>query len=143
MRSVQHGLLAGGLAGLLLGGLLFIDEGPGNQLAGVAQALSFAGDGASRGVVACLVLVLGVLLGGGFGALLRHKPVPRWKALLLGVALGGGWWVLMLLGGAVRGLAFTLYPLLLALVLSVLYGLILGSLYTTLQQERAASEEEP
>lgn len=143
MRSVRHGLLAGGLAGLLLSGLLFIDEGPGNQLAGVAQALSFTGSGASRGVVAGLVLALGVLLGGGFGALLRRKPVPRWRALLLGVALGGGWWVLMLLGGVVRGLAFTLYPLLLALVLSVLYGLILGSLYTTLQQERALGDEEP
>jgi hypothetical protein len=143
MRSVQHGLLAGGLAGLLLGGLLFIDEGPGNQLAGVAQALSFAGSGASRGVVAGLVLVLGVLLGGGFGALLRRKPVPRWRALLLAVALGAGWWVLMLLGGVVRQLSFSLYPLLLALVLSLLYGIILGSLYTTLQRESSFSEEEP
>lgn len=145
MRSVRHGLLAGGLAGLLLSGLLFIDEGPGNQLADVAQALTFTGGGASRGVVACLVLVLGVLIGGGFGALLRRRPVPRWRVLLLGVALGGGWWVLMLLGGVVRQLDFSLYPLMLALVLSVIYGLILGSVYTTLQRqsEHALSEEEP
>jgi hypothetical protein len=137
MRSVQQGMLAGGLAGLLLSGLLFLDEGPGNQLASVAQTLGFSGGSGSRWLIAGLVLGVGTLIGGGFGTLLQHKPTSRLRTRLVALAFGAGLWVLVLAVGSVTWhLPFALYPLLLSLVLCLLYGLVLGSAFTTLQKEK-------
>lgn len=136
MRAIRQGFLAGALAGILLVALLFMDEGPANQLLGIAQALAFAPTGASRWVVALLVVALGIVIGGGFGVLLRGQAVSRLRAILWGLAVGLGGWVVvvLLLGEAVRRLQFSLYPFLLSIILCLLYGLVLGSVYATLRQ---------
>jgi len=138
MQSIRRGLLAGTLAGLLLVGLLFIDEGPGNQFSLVARAFALGDDSGSKGVSALLLIGLGGLLGGLFGLLLRHRAVSHAQSLCAGLVVGVGWWVVLfgLLGALVQRLPFSLYSLLLYLVLSLVYGMILGSLYWLSPLER-------
>jgi hypothetical protein len=138
MRSIRYGLLAGGLAGLLLVGLLFYDEGPSNQLIFVAQSFGLDGHGASRGAAALLLLILGTIIGGLFGALLRQPSISRGKALLCGLVAGVLWWAILylLLGVVVQRLAFPLYLLMLYLVVSLVYGLALSSVFVSLREGR-------
>lgn len=136
MDSIRRGLLAGLLAGLLLVSLLFIDDVPGKQLAFVAQWFAPGGGGASAWEGALQLLVLGGLVGGLFGATLRRRPVPLTRLLLLGLAVGVIWWLVLvlLLAIVVQRLEFSTYAMLLYLALSLLYGLMLGSLYALLAQ---------
>lgn len=138
MRSTRYGLLAGVLAGLLLVGLLFFDDGPSSQLMLVAQSLGLDGHGASRAVAALLMLILGAIIGGVFGALLRQSSLSRGWSLLWGMAAGVLWWVILfvLLGAIVQHLTFSFFAMMLYLVLSLVYGLALGNLYISLQQKR-------
>lgn len=138
MRSVRYGLLAGGLAGLLLVGLLFYDEGPSNQLIFVAQSFGLDGHGGSRGIAALLVLVLGTIIGGCFGALLRQPSLSRGWSLLWGLVAGVLWWAILyiFLGVVVQRLSFPFYILMLYLVVSLVYGLALSSVYVGLQERR-------
>ncbi len=136
MRSIRYGLLAGALAGLLVVILLFFDEGPTNQLIFVAQTLGLDGHGGSRWVAAAVMLALGAIIGALFGALRRQPAFSRGRALLWGAAAGIVWWAVLFvfLGLVVQRLSFPLYLLMLYLAVSLVYGLVLGSVYTTLQQ---------
>lgn len=137
MRSIRYGLLAGALAGMLLVLLLFFDEGPGNQFLFIAQTLGLNGRGGSRGLAALVMFILAIIVGGLFGALLRRPSASRARSLLWGLVVGVLWWAVLfvLLGDVVRRLQFPLYWLLLYLVLSLVYGLVLGSIYIAMQQK--------
>ncbi|HEY7355901.1 MAG TPA: DUF6789 family protein [Ktedonobacterales bacterium] len=136
MRSIRYGLLAGALAGLLLVAMLFFDEGPTNQLIFVAQAFGLDGHAGSKGVAALLMLALGAIIGMLFGAFRRQPSAPRGRALLWGAVAGIVWWAVLFvfLGLVVRRLPSSVYLLMLYLAVSLVYGLVLGSVYTTLQR---------
>lgn len=137
MRSIRHGLLAGAFAGILMIALLFFDEGPGNQLTAVAQSLGLDGHEGSKWLAVLLVLVLGTLVGGLFGALLRRPSSARGRTILWGLIAGALWWVILFifLGDVVQRLSLSLYLLMLYLVISLVYGLALGSMYASLQRK--------
>lgn len=139
MRSTRHGLLAGTLAGILLLGLLFFDQGPADQFVLVAQTFGLNGQNASKWLAALLMFVLAVMLGGVFGALLRQPAISRLQSLLCGVAIGVIWWAILfvLLGNIVEGLPFVLYTSLLYLLLCLVYGVVLGSVYTQIRRTTA------
>jgi hypothetical protein len=136
MRNIRYGLLAGALAGVLLVALLYVDEGPANQLILVAQTFGLDGRGASKVVAAGLILALGTLIGGLFGILLRQRPLSRGNALVWGLAAGVLWWAVLfvLLGDVIQRLVFPPYGMMLYLALSLVYGLVLGSIYSIMQQ---------
>ena len=138
MQSMRHGFLAGTLAGLLLVLLLFFDQGPSDQLILVAQSLGLDGRGWSKGVAALVVLALAVLIGGLFGVLLRRQAASRARLIFCGLAAGALWWaaLYLLLGGVVQRLTFSLYTLMLYLLLSLIYGLVLGNIYATARQRQ-------
>lgn len=137
MHSIRHGLLAGAFAGILMIALLFFDEGPGNQLTAVAQSLGLDGHEGSKWLAVLLVLVLGTLVGGLFGALLRR---PSSTTILWGLIAGALWWVILFifLGDVVQRLSLSFYLLMLYLVISLVYGLALGSMYASLQRKPAS-----
>ena len=137
MQSIRHGLLAGTLAGVLLLGLLFFDQGPADQFILVAQTFGLDGHNASKWLAALLMFALAIILGGLFGALLRGPAVSRLRSLLYGVAVGVVWWVVLfvVLGNMVERLPFALYTLLLYLLLCLVYGLVLGSVYITVHKK--------
>jgi hypothetical protein len=138
MRRIRYGLVAGGLAGLLLVSLLFYDEGPGNQFIYIAQSIGLDGRGGSRGIAALLVLILGTIIGGLFGALLRQPSLARGWSVLWGLGAGVLWWAILylFLGVVVQRHSFPFYILLLYLVVSLVYGLVLGSVYSGLQERK-------
>jgi hypothetical protein len=138
MRSIRYGLLAGALAGLLLVALLFFDEGPTNQLLFVAQSFGLDGHAGNRWIAALVMLALGAIIGMLFGTLHRQPAFSRGRALLWGAIIGIAWWaaLFVFLSLVVQRLPFSLYPLMLYLAVSLVYGLALGSVYTTLQQRR-------
>ena len=140
MQSIRHGLLAGTLAGVLLLGLLFFDQGPADQLILVAQSFGMDGHNPGKWLAALLMFALAVILGGVFGALLRRPAISRLQSLLWGAAVGVVWWAILFvfLGDMVEGLPFALYTLLLYLLLCLVYGVVLGSVYATIHK-RAAS----
>jgi hypothetical protein len=140
MRSIRSGFLAGALAGLLLVALLFFDEGPTNQLLFVAQSLGLDSHAGSKGIAALLMLALGAIIGALFGAFRRQSTFARGRALLWGAVVGIVWWaaLFVFLGLVVQRLPFSLYLLMLYLAVSLVYGLALGSVYTTLQQRARA-----
>jgi hypothetical protein len=136
MRSIRYGLLAGALAALLLVCLLFIDEGPANQLIFVAQSFGLDGRGTSKLVAALLIFVLGAIIGGLFGAFRRQPSSSRGQTLLWGLGAGVIWWAVLYVffGSVVQRLSLSLYLLMLYLVVSLVYGLVLGSIYASLQK---------
>ena len=138
MQSIRHGLLAGTLAGILLLGLLFFDQGPTDQFVLVAQTFGLNGQDGSKWLAALLMFALAVVLGGAFGALLRHPTISRLQSLLWGAAVGVLWWAILfvLLGDMVEGLPFVLYTLLLYLLLCLVYGMALGSVYITIHKKK-------
>jgi hypothetical protein len=136
MRSIRDGLVAGTLAGLLLVALLFFDEGPTNQLTLVAQSLGLDGRGESKAVAVLLVFLLAIIVGGLFGLLRRHPAAALGWSLLWGLVAGALCWAVLfvLFGGVVQRLSFSLYTMMLYLAVSLVYGLALGSIYTTLRR---------
>ncbi|HEU5200517.1 MAG TPA: DUF6789 family protein [Ktedonobacterales bacterium] len=141
MQSIRHGLLAGTLAGVLLLGLLFFDQGPADQFILVAQTFGLDGHDASKWLAALLMFALAVILGGIFGALLHRPTISRLQSLLWGAAVGVVWWAVLfvLLGNIVERLPFALYTLLLYLLLCLVYGVVLGSVYATIHKRAATS----
>ena len=136
MRSIRNGLLAGAFAGVLMIALLFFDEGPGNQLTLVAQSLGMDGHEGSKWLAVLLVLLLDTLVGGLFGTLLRRPSSARGRTILWGLIAGALWWAVLFifLGDIMQQLSLSLYLLMLYLVISLVYGLTLGSVYTSLQK---------
>lgn len=141
MQSIRHGLLAGTLAGVLLLGLLFFDQGPADQFILVAQTFGLDGHNASKWLAALLMFALAIILGVLFGALLRKPTISRPRSLLWGVAVGVVWWAILfvIFGNMVERLPFALYTLLLYLLLCLVYGLVLGSVYITVHKKAPIS----
>jgi uncharacterized membrane protein affecting hemolysin expression len=60
------------------------------------------------------------------------------QTILAGLGMGAIWWVVvvLLLGTVIRQIQQSVYGMLLFLVVSLLYGLVLGSLYVQLPQRK-------
>ena len=134
--TVQRGLRAGALAGLLLVGLFFVDYGPATSLSTIARWFALDGNAWSKLIGAALLVVLDTVFGGLFGLAGRLRSLSRFQSALVGLATGLIWWIVLvlLLSIAVRHIQQSLYGTLFWLVTSLLYGLVLGSLYGTWQR---------
>jgi hypothetical protein len=136
-----RGLRAGALAGLLLVGLFFVDYGPATNLLTIARWFVLDGNPWSKVIGALLLIMLGGLFGGLFGV------AVRWSGSLLpvmaaGLMAGLCWWVVLvlLLSTVLRHIQQSPYGTLFWLVTSLLYGLILGSLYGQFQKTEGGRE---
>ncbi len=129
-QAVQHGLRAGALAGLLLVGLFFVDYGPATNLSTIACWFALDGNVWSKVIGAVLLVALGAVFGGLFGIAVRRSS-SLFLSVLIGLATGLCWWVVLvlLLSTVVRHIQQSFYGMLFWLVTSLLYGLVLGSLY--------------
>ena len=74
-RTVQHGVQAGALAGLLLVGMFFVDYGPAMNLVTVAHWFALDGNAWSKLIGALLLVVLGALFGGLFGVVVHTRSL--------------------------------------------------------------------
>lgn len=130
-KAVQRGLRAGALAGLLLVGLFFADYGPATTLSTVARWFALDGNAWSKLIGAILLVIVGAVFGGLFGIALRSRSLSLSQSVLVGLATGLGFWIVLvlLLSTAIRHIEQSLYGMLFWLVTSLLYGLVLGSLY--------------
>lgn len=138
-QAVPRGLRAGALAGLLLIGLFFVDYGPATNLTTIARWFALDGNAWSKFIGAILLVVLGAVFGGLFGAFVRLWSPSLAHSVLVGLVTGLGFWVVLvlLLSTTVRQIQQSPYGMVFWLVISLLYGLVLGSLYGTFQQEDA------
>ncbi|HYU73955.1 MAG TPA: DUF6789 family protein [Ktedonobacteraceae bacterium] len=141
-QAVQRGLRAGALAGLLLVGIFFVDYGPATNLTTIARWFALDGNAWSKLIGAILLVVLGAIFGGLFAALVRLWSSSLFKSVLVGLVMGLCWWVVLvlLLSTVVRHIQQSLYGTLFWLVTSLLYGLVLGSLYGKFQKQEGARE---
>ncbi len=130
-KAVQRGLRAGALAGLLLVGIFFADYGPATTLSTVARWFALDGNAWSKLIGAILLVIVGAVFGGLFGIALRSRSLSLSQSVLVGLATGLGFWIVLvlLLSTAIRHIEQSLYGMLFWLVTSLLYGLVLGSLY--------------
>jgi hypothetical protein len=134
MKTLRQGAVAGLLAGLVLGLLGFVDYGPGNTLGAVARWLALDSRATGRLAGFLMLIVLGGLFGLLFGFLQRNREVTLSRSLVLGLAVGAAFWLIVtvLLGAVIfhakfdLGIAFGLFQ---ALVLLLVYGTILGTIY--------------
>ena len=134
-HAVQQGLRAGSLAGLLLVGIFFVDYSPAPSLTTIARWFALDGNTWSKVIGGLLLVLLGALFGGLFGiAARRSRSLSHF--VLSGLATGLGFWVVLvlLLSTMVRHIQQSLYGTLFWLLTSLLYGLVLGSLYGQWQQ---------
>ena len=141
-QAVQRGLRAGALAGLLLVGIFFVDYGPATNLTTIARWFALDGNAWSKLIGAILLVVLGAIFGGLFAALVRLWSSSLFKSVLVGLVMGLCWWVVLvlLLSTVVRHIQQSLYGTLFWLVTSLLYGLVLGSLYAQFQKREDVHE---
>lgn len=138
-----RGLCAGGLAALLLAGLFFADYGPANGLATIARWLALDGNAWSKLIGAIILVVLGAVFGGLFGLVGRKiRLLSPFQSVLGGLATGLCWWVVLvvLFSTGVRHIQQSLYGTLFWVVISLLYGLVLGSLYGQFQKQEGTHE---
>ena len=128
--AIRRGLRAGAFAGLLLVGIFFIDYGPANNLTAIARWFALDENGWSKVIGAILLVALGTLFGGLFGLVFRRSRTLL-QSILGGLATGLCWWVVLvlLLSIVVRHMPQSTYGLLFWFIMSLLYGLALGSLY--------------
>lgn len=135
-QAVQRGLRAGALAGLLNVCIFFVDYGPATNLSTVARWFALDGTSWSKLIGAFLLVVLGAVFGGLFGAFVRLWSPSLFHSVLVGLVTGLGFWVLLvlLLSTGVRHIQQSPYGMLFWLVTSLLYGLVLGSFYGQFQQ---------
>lgn len=128
--TVQRGLRAGALAGLLLLGVFFADYGPATNLTTVARWVALNGNAFSKVIGAIVLIVLGALFGGLFGLVMRKQPVSLARSIVVGLLTGLVWWVVLVL--LVSDLLWHInqspYGMMFWLMVSLLYGLVLGSL---------------
>lgn len=136
-----RGLRAGTLAGLLLVGLFFADYGPATNLSTVARWFALDGHPWSKVIGALLLVVLGGLFGSVFGMIIR-RPRSLSQSVLAGLATGLGFWVILvlLLSTALRHIQQSSYGMLSWLVISLIYGLALGSLFGQMQKWEGGHE---
>jgi hypothetical protein len=134
VNTLRQGLLAGLLAGFILGILGFVDYGPGNTLGGVARWLAL--DSRATGKLAgfLMLIILGGLFGLLFGFLQRNRQTTLGRSLVLGLASGATFWLIVtvLLGAVIFHAKFDLgivFGLFQALVLLLVYGVLLGTIY--------------
>jgi hypothetical protein len=141
-QAIQRGLRAGALAGLLLIGIFFINYGPATNLTTIARWFALDGNAWSKLIGAIFLVVLGAVFGGLFGAFVRLWSPSLFHSVLVGLVTGLGFWVLLVLflSTGVRHIQQSLYGTLFWLVTSLLYGLVLGSLYGTFQKQEGAGE---
>jgi predicted neutral ceramidase superfamily lipid hydrolase len=141
-QAVQRGLRAGALAGLLLVGIFFVDYGPATNLSTVARWFALDGNAWSKLIGAILLVIVGAVFGGLFGIALRSRSLSLSQSVLIGLATGLGFWIVLvlLLSTVVRHIQQSLYGMLFWLVTSLLYGLVLGSLYGKFQKQEGARE---
>lgn len=134
-RTVQHGVRAGALAGLLLVVVFFVDYGPAASLVTVARWFALDGNAWSKLIGAILLVALGTVFGGLFGVTAHTRSFSFSQSVLIGLATGLLWWVLLflLVGTVARHIEQSLYGTLFWLVASLLYGLVLGSLFGQFQ----------
>ena len=142
-RTVQHGVRAGALAGLLLVGMFFVDYGPATNLVMVAHWFALDGNAWSKLIGALLLVVLGALFGGLFGVVVHTRSLSFPQSVFVGLVTGLLWWVVLvlLLGVVVRHIQQSLYATLFWLVVSLLYGLVLGSLFEQFQHGEMRHEQ--
>jgi hypothetical protein len=140
-HGVQQGLRAGVLAGLLLVGIFFVDYSPAPSLSTIARWFALDGNAWSKLIGALLLVLLGALFGGLFGVAVRRSR-SLFQCVLIGLATGLGFWVVLvlLLSTVVRQIQQSLYGTLFWLLTSLLYGLVLGSLYGQWQQMEGTHE---
>ena len=131
--TVQRGLRDGALAGLLLVGVFFADYGPATNLTTVARWVALNGNTFSKVIGAIVLIVLGSLFGGLFGLVMHRygsQPVSLGRSIVAGLLTGLVWWVVLVL--LVSGLLWHInqspYGVMFWLMISLLYGLVLGSL---------------
>jgi len=137
-----RGLRAGALAGLLLVGLFFVDYGPATNLSTVARWFALDGNLGSKVMGALFLVTLGAIFGGLFGVAVRRSG-SLLHMVAAGLVAGLCWWVvlILLLSTVLRHIQQSPYGTLFWLVTSLLYGLVLGSLYG--QFETGEGEHEP
>jgi hypothetical protein len=121
-QAVQRGLRAGALAGLLLVGIFFVDYGPATNLTTIARWFALDGNPWSKLIGALLLVVLGAVFGGLFGAFVRLWSPSLLHSVLVGLVTGLGFWVLLvlLLSTMVRHIQQSLYGTLFWLMTSLL-----------------------
>src|SRR6202022_1777025 len=85
-RTVQYGVRAGALAGLLLVGMFFVDYGPATNLVTVAHWFALDGNAWRELIGALLLVVLGAWLGGLFGDVVHTRSMSFPQSFFVGLA---------------------------------------------------------
>ncbi len=133
MNTLRQGVLAGLLAGFILGILGFVDYGPGNTLGGFARWLALDNRATGRLAGFLMLIVLGGVFGLVFGILQRNKAATLGRSLVLGLAMGVAFWLIFLIvcGTLIFHARFDLgiFGLFQALILLLVYGALLGTIY--------------
>src|SRR5438105_135299 len=133
MNTLRQGVLAGLLAGFILGILGFVDYGPGNTLGGIARWLALDTRATGRLAGFIMLIVLGGLFGLLFGVLQRNKAATFGRSLVLGLAMGAAFWLIfpIVFGTLIfhARLDLGVFSLFESLVLLLVYGALLGTIY--------------
>jgi hypothetical protein len=140
MNNIRRGLIAGLLAGLIVAVLNFMTVGsPGSTLPAVAGwfGLNVADGTVSRVIGFLLLIILGGVFGLLFGFLQRDRVISLSRAIGMGLVVGAIWWFIfvLVLGSFMhQGLPFRANPssflsFFLFILLYLLYGLLLGTIY--------------
>ncbi|HLZ55388.1 MAG TPA: hypothetical protein VKR06_00460 [Ktedonosporobacter sp.] len=130
LRTLRQGLLAGGLAGLFIALLFFVDTSPGNGFHRVAQWLALDSQTAGKFVGFLLLLLLSLVFGMLFGVVARRMPAALGVWLLTGLAIGALWWIIVVLflGMIIHHVPLTFGAFLSTSIPLLVYGIVLGSL---------------
>ena len=141
MNTLRQGAVAGLLAGFILGILGFVDYGPGNTLGGVARWLALDNRATGRLAGFLMLIVLGGLFGLLFGVLQRNHATTLGRSLSLGLAMGAVFWLIfpIFFGTLIFHARFDLglFGFFQALVLLLVYGALLGTIYFQSMVRRA------
>ncbi len=143
MNTIRQGVVAGLLAGLILGILGFVDYGPGNTLGGFARWLALDNRATGRLAGFLMLIVLGALFGLVFGILQRNTAATLGRSLVLGLAMGAAFWLIfpIVFGSLIFHARFDLgiFGFFQALVLLLVYGALLGTIYYQSMVRRAGA----
>ncbi len=95
MKSLLHGLIAGGLSGSLIGALFFVDAGPAGLLHTPARWLSLDNPTTGQWIGLGVFLLLGALFGMLFSLTQLRGTVRLGRSLLFGTLTGVAFWALV------------------------------------------------
>ncbi len=132
MKSLFHGLIAGGLSGALLGALFFVDTGPAGLLHTPARWLALDNPTTGKWIGFLLLLLLGGLFGLLFSLTQRTGEVRLGRLLLFGLFTGVVFWFFIpfLLGTVINNHGhLDLGGFLSSFVPLLVYGVALGSIF--------------